>query len=50
MSLVWSEAMSLEMPAMDEAHEEIVDQLALVESASDDTLLEAWNALIDQLW
>ncbi len=48
MSLVWSEAMSLEMPAMDEAHEEIVDQLALVESASDDTLLEAWNALIDQ--
>ncbi|HEX5313016.1 hemerythrin domain-containing protein [Aquabacterium sp.] len=48
MPLVWSEAMSLEMPAMDEAHEDIVDQLALVETASDDNLLDAWNALIDE--
>ena len=47
MPLVWSESMSLAMPAMDRPHEDIVDQLALVEAASDEQLLDAWNALID---
>lgn len=48
MSLVWSESMSLAMPAMDHAHEELVDQLALVETASDEQVLEAWQAMIEQ--
>ncbi|MGE5450660.1 MAG: hemerythrin domain-containing protein [Acidobacteriota bacterium] len=47
MPLVWSEEMSLAMPAMDRPHEDIIDQLTLVENASDENLLDAWNALID---
>lgn len=48
MPLVWSESMSLQLPAMDQSHEDIVDQLALVETADDAQLLEAWNTLVDQ--
>lgn len=47
MSLVWNESMSLAMPTMDRAHEELVNQLALVETASDANLLDAWQAMID---
>lgn len=47
MPLVWSDALSLEMPAMDRLHEDMIDQLALVETASDGQLLDAWNAMIE---
>lgn len=45
--LVWSDALSLDMPVMDDTHREFVDLLAAVEAASDATLLGHWAALID---
>lgn len=45
--LQWSEALSLDMPLMDETHQEFVDLLAQVVRAPDDTLLGLWAALID---
>jgi hemerythrin-like metal-binding protein len=44
--LVWSEALSLSMPAMDQTHVEFVDLLAQVQSAQDAVLLERWRALV----
>lgn len=44
--LVWSEALSLSMPAMDQTHLEFVDLLAAVQQANDDTLVAHWRALI----
>ncbi|WP_290870637.1 hemerythrin domain-containing protein [Aquabacterium sp.] len=46
-SLVWSDALSLSMPVMDETHREFVDLLAEVQASDDDTLLARWQALID---
>lgn len=44
--LVWSEALSLSMPAMDDTHQEFVELLADVSRADDADLLERWQALI----
>ena len=45
--LQWSDALSLDLPAMDDTHREFVDLLALVAKASDDELMPAWRELID---
>jgi len=45
--LEWSDALSLDLPLMDDTHREFVDLVTQLESASDDTLLPTWNALID---
>lgn len=45
-SLVWSDALSLSMPAMDTTHQEFIDLLAQVEGADDAALLPHWRALI----
>lgn len=45
--LEWSDALSLELPAMDDTHREFVDLLALVETADDEAVLSQWSALID---
>ena len=45
--LEWSDALALELPAMDDTHREFVDLLAAVNTATDDSLLAQWAALID---
>lgn len=44
--LEWSGALALEMPVMDEVHQEFVLLLAEVESADDAQLCGRWDALI----
>ena len=44
--LEWSDALALELPAMDQTHHEFVDLLATVNGASDDSLLTHWSALV----
>ena len=45
--LHWSDALSLDMPLMDETHREFVDLLATVADARDEDLARAWSALIE---
>ena len=45
--LQWSDALVLDLPAMDDTHREFVDLLAVVESAGNDTLLAHWRTLVD---
>jgi len=45
--LEWSDALSLDLPLMDDTHHEFVKLLALVEAAPDATLRQAWQDLID---
>jgi len=45
--LEWSDALALDLPQMDDTHREFVDLLAAVDGAGDDTLLPAWQVLID---
>lgn len=45
--LQWSDALVLDLPAMDDTHREFVDLLALVDTAGDDTLLAQWRTLVD---
>lgn len=44
--LQWSDALTLDMPVMDETHQEFVALLAEVVQAPDDLLLPRWAALI----
>jgi hemerythrin-like metal-binding protein len=44
--LQWSDALSLDLPAMDDTHREFVDLLAVVAKAPDDQLMPAWRELI----
>jgi hemerythrin-like metal-binding protein len=46
-NLEWSDALALDLPAMDDTHREFVDLLAQVETASDETLLAHWRTLVD---
>jgi len=46
-TLVWSDALSLELDFMDDTHREFVDLLAASELADDDTVLACFEALID---
>lgn len=45
--LEWSDALALDLPAMDETHQEFVDLLAQVGNATDDELLTRWRALVE---
>lgn len=45
--LEWSDALSLDLPLMDDTHREFVDLLATVESAADDAVIPAWRTLVD---
>ena len=45
--LEWSDALALDMPAMDDTHQEFVVLLAAAGTAGDDTLPAAWQRLID---
>ena len=44
--LQWSNALVLDMPIMDDTHQEFVELLAHVTCSSDEALLPAWSALI----
>ncbi len=44
--LVWSDALSLSMPVMDATHQEFVDLLAKVQTASDTELMPHWLELV----
>lgn len=44
--LEWSEALSLDLPLMDDTHKEFVDLLAAVDAAPTDGLVAAWDALV----
>jgi len=46
-NLVWSDALALDLPEMDDTHREFVDLLAQVESSPDDALMATWQALVD---
>lgn len=45
--LEWSEALSLDLPLMDDTHREFVDLLAAFDAAAEPDRLAAWRALID---
>ena len=45
--LEWSDALSLDLPLMDDTHREFVDLLAAVDAAADDAQFPAWRALVD---
>ncbi len=45
--LVWSDALSLSMPAMDVTHQEFVDLLAKVQTADDTELMPRWQELVE---
>ena len=44
--LEWSDALALDLTEMDDTHREFVDLLAVAETAADDALLPAFDALI----
>ncbi|MGC3984654.1 MAG: hemerythrin domain-containing protein [Pseudorhodoferax sp.] len=44
--LEWSDSLVLDLPVMDETHQEFVELLAEVEAADDAALLPAWQTLI----
>lgn len=46
-TLEWSDALSLDLPSMDNTHREFVALLALVEEAPDATIAQHWCDLID---
>ena len=46
--LQWSDALSLDLPIMDDPHREFVGLLAQVQRSPDATLLTAWQALVLQ--
>lgn len=46
-TLQWSDALSLDLPLMDDTHREFVDLLAHAAQAGDDNLLDAWKRLIE---
>ncbi|CAM3662454.1 hemerythrin domain-containing protein [Polaromonas hydrogenivorans] len=46
-NLEWSDALALDLPVMDDTHREFVELLAVVETASDETLLPHWRTLVD---
>lgn len=45
--LTWSDALSLNLPVMDETHREFVELLAIVADAPDHALVDAWQALVE---
>lgn len=46
-ALEWSDALSLDLPLMDDTHREFVDLLGVVEQAADEAVIAAWRTLIE---
>ena len=46
-NLEWSDALALDLPAMDDTHREFVDLLAQVKNTADHALLDHWRVLLD---
>ena len=46
-ALVWSEDFAMDLPLMDETHQEFIDLLAVVEAAPDSTVIPAWQRLVE---
>ncbi|MES2280370.1 MAG: hemerythrin domain-containing protein [Pseudomonadota bacterium] len=46
-SLEWSDALSLDLPIMDDTHREFVELLAIAQRSPDETLPGAWQQLVD---
>lgn len=46
-SLQWSEELVLDLPLMDETHQEFVELLQAVNAADDATLQDCWNTLVE---
>ncbi len=46
-TLEWSDALSLDLPIMDDTHREFVELLATAQRAPDETLLASWQELLD---
>ena len=46
-TLIWSDALALELPVMDDTHREFVDLLAQAREAAGPDLPRAWQALVD---
>lgn len=46
-TLEWSKDLALDMPQMDDTHQEFVELLAAVEAAPDAGLQQAWQQLVD---
>lgn len=45
--LEWSDALNLDLPLMDDIHQEFVELLSVVDGADDAQLLPAWQALVE---
>ena len=45
-TLEWSQALELDLPAMDATHREFIDLLAALEAAPEDQLLPVWAELV----
>jgi len=46
-ALEWSDALSLDLPLMDDTHREFVDLLGVVSRATDDAVIAAWRTLVE---
>lgn len=46
-SLEWSDALSLDLPIMDDTHREFVELLGVAQRSPDESLLAAWQQLVD---
>jgi len=46
-ALEWSDGLALDLPLMDDTHQEFVQLLEAVERADDAHLLDAWKALVE---
>ncbi len=45
--LEWSDALSLDLPLMDDTHREFVELLAAVETSADAAVIPAWRTLVE---
>ncbi len=46
-ALEWSDALSLDLPLMDDTHREFVDLLGVVSRSADDAVIPAWRTLVE---
>lgn len=46
-TLLWSDALAMDLPAMDQTHREFIDLLGAVEAAADADVMPTWRALVD---
>ena len=46
-ALEWSDALSLDLPLMDDTHREFVELLGAVEASADDAVIAVWRTLVE---